>query len=65
MCHKLSSGAIVTSIVSKSVFILQFHRRFLQREMPMVPRLSLGVCDVRDVARAHITAMTSPKSPGK
>jgi len=30
----------------------------------MVPRLSLGVCDVRDVARAHITAMTSPKSPG-
>ena len=26
---------------------------------------SLPVCDVRDVAAAHIAAMTSPKAPGK
>ena len=31
----------------------------------MVPKLSLPVCDVRDVAAAHIAAMTSPKAPGK
>ena len=43
---------------------LQFHRRFLERQMPMVPKLSMPVCDVRDVAAAHITAMTSPKAPG-
>lgn len=30
----------------------------------MLPKLSLGIVDVRDVAAAHITAMTSPKAPG-
>lgn len=44
---------------------LQFHRRLLQREMPLLPNLSMPCCDVRDVAAAHITAMTSPKSPGR
>lgn len=33
--------------------------------MPMVPKLSMPITDVRDVAGAHITAMTSPKAPGK
>jgi len=33
--------------------------------MPMVPKLSMPVTDVRDVAGAHITAMTSPRAPGK
>lgn len=31
----------------------------------MVPRLSFAMCDVRDVAAVHITAMTSSKAPGK
>lgn len=31
----------------------------------MVPRLHFGVVDVRDVAKAHITAMTSVKGPGR
>lgn len=43
---------------------MEFHRRLLQREMPMVPRLSFPMCDVRDVARAHISAMKSPKAAG-
>lgn len=43
---------------------MEFHRRLLQREVPMVPRLSFAICDVRDVAAAHITAMMSPKAPG-
>ena len=45
--------------------LFKFHRRFLEREMPMVPKLSMPITDVRDVAGAHITAMTSPKAPGK
>ena len=53
------------SIVQYLKFFFKFHRRFLQREMPMVPKLSMPVTDVRDVAGAHITAMTSPKAPGK
>ena len=44
---------------------LQLHRRLLERQMPMVPKLSLPVCDVRDVAAAHFAAMTSSKAPGK
>lgn len=43
---------------------MEFHRRFLQHEMPAVPKMCLGCCDVRDVAEAHITAMKSPKAPG-
>lgn len=43
---------------------IEIHRRLLNREMPMLPKLSLGIVDVRDVAAAHITAMTSPKAPG-
>lgn len=31
----------------------------------MVPRLSFPMCDVRDVARAHISAMKSPKAAGE
>jgi hypothetical protein len=31
----------------------------------MIPRLHYGVVDVRDVAKAHITALTSVKGPGK
>lgn len=30
----------------------------------MVPKMMFGVIDVRDCARAHIIAMTSPKAPG-
>ena len=31
----------------------------------MVPRLCYPMCDVRDVAGVHITALTAPKAPGK
>ena len=31
----------------------------------MVPKVCFEMCDVRDVAAAHIKAMTSPKAPGK
>ena len=32
--------------------------------MPMVPNISFNVIDVRDVARAHISAMTVPEAAG-
>ncbi|CAH3146527.1 unnamed protein product [Pocillopora meandrina] len=43
---------------------MEFHKRLLERQIPMVPRLSFAMCDVRDVAAVHITAMTSSKAPG-
>jgi dihydroflavonol-4-reductase len=30
------------------------------RDMPMVPDVNVAVCDVRDVATAHVNALTSP-----
>ena len=34
--------------------------RLLRGEMPMLPKISFGVVDVRDVARAHIKALQAP-----
>lgn len=43
---------------------MEFHRRLLNREDPMVPKIILPICDVRDVASAHITALKEPNAPG-
>jgi len=39
---------------------LDFPIRLLKRDMPLVPHIGFGVCDVRDVARAHLLAMALP-----
>jgi dihydroflavonol-4-reductase len=39
--------------------------RLLRGEMPMVPKILLEVVDVRDVAWAHIAAMTIPAAGGQ
>jgi hypothetical protein len=36
----------------------------LQKEMPMLPKLQLPICDVRDAATAHIKSLTLPDTPG-
>ena len=41
-----------------------FPRRLLQREMPVLPRVGFASIDVRDVATAHVNAMTSPEAAG-
>ena len=46
-------------------FFFQFVRSILERVVPYVIKMSLPISDVRDVAAAHITAMTSPKASGK
>lgn len=45
-------------------FFFQFVRSMLERVVPYVIKMSLPISDVRDVAAAHITAMTSPKASG-
>jgi nucleoside-diphosphate-sugar epimerase len=40
-------------------------RKLLDREMPGVPRVHFGLVDVRDVATAHVLAMTSDKAAGQ
>ena len=36
----------------------------MQRELPLLPKLYFTVCDVRDVAAAHIQAMLVPEAAG-
>jgi len=40
-------------------------QRLLLRQMPAVPRFSLAVCDVRDVALAHLRCMKTPEANGE
>lgn len=40
-------------------------KRLLERNMSLVPKLNFYVVDVRDVANAHIKAMTSQEASGK
>ena len=40
-------------------------RKLLTREMPGCPNLGWAAVDVRDVAAAHITALTHPRAPGQ
>lgn len=40
-------------------------RKLIRREIPGVPRWQLGVVDVRDVATAHVLAMTAEQAAGE
>ena len=37
----------------------------MNREIPLVPELNFGIADVRDIALAHVRAMTIPEAAGK
>ncbi|XP_041470645.1 phenylacetaldehyde reductase-like [Lytechinus variegatus] len=39
-------------------------RRLMERDPGMIAKLSFPVCDVRDVAKAHVIAMTLPEANG-
>ncbi|XP_028518625.1 bifunctional dihydroflavonol 4-reductase/flavanone 4-reductase, partial [Exaiptasia diaphana] len=43
---------------------MEIPKRLLEHRMIMLPRLHYGIVDVRDVAKAHISALTAPKAPG-
>ena len=40
-------------------------RRILQHKVPAIPNISFSTVDVRDVASAHVSAMTSPDAAGQ
>lgn len=43
----------------------QLIRRMLSGAMPGVPRLSIPIVDVRDVAAAHVAAIEAPEASGQ
>ena len=40
-------------------------RKALDRELPLLPRIMFPIVDVRDVATAHVLAMTEPRAAGE
>ena len=55
-------GPLLSDSYSTSVEIA---KRMLGKEMPLLPRLSFSVVDVRDVAAAHVSAMKVPEAAGQ
>jgi dihydroflavonol-4-reductase len=55
-------GPLLGSHVSTSV---QLIRRLLQGAVPALPKLSMGLVDVRDVVDLHVRAMTAPRAAGQ
>ena len=54
-------GPILESDIGSSVQSIQM---LLNGALPLVPKISFGMVDVRDVADLHVLAMTSDKAPG-
>ncbi|MAU10355.1 MAG: hypothetical protein CL607_11075 [Anaerolineaceae bacterium] len=55
-------GPVFDERFSTSIEII---RKLLRRDMPGLPRLSWSIVDTRDVAAAHLLAMTTPEAAGK
>ena len=55
-------GPLLSEEVSTSTSLI---RLMLRGRLPVVPNVSLGLVDVRDVAAAHLSAMTAPEAAGR
>lgn len=55
-------GPLLTDSLSSSVLGL---KRMLDKSAPLVPKFNMAVCDVRDVALAHVKALENPEHVGK
>jgi len=55
-------GPLLTDSLSSSVLGI---KRLLDRSTPGVPKFHMPICDVRDVALAHVKSLESPEHVGK
>lgn len=55
-------GPLLTNNLSSSVLGI---KRLLDKSSPGVPRFNMAVCDVRDVALAHVKALEKPEYVGR
>eukprot|EP00914_Ancora_sagittata_P013490 GHVO01026547.1.p1 GENE.GHVO01026547.1~~GHVO01026547.1.p1 ORF type:complete len:397 (+),score=40.31 GHVO01026547.1:111-1193(+) len=62
----INPGYVVGPVLSGSADAtsMEIPRRLMQKELPMLAKLYMVVCDVRDVAQAHVNAMTIPEAAG-
>jgi len=62
----INPGLIIGPLLlKKKCTSFQVVRQLLERDMSMVPDVSMLMVDVRDVAKAHILALTKPEAAGK
>jgi nucleoside-diphosphate-sugar epimerase len=61
----LPSAIFGPVLTMDSLGSVQFIQRLIDGRMPRVPRIGLNIVDVRDVAEAHILAMTRPEAAGQ
>ena len=59
------TGIFGPALTAEARSSLQLIKGMLDGTMTVVPRQRFGVADVRDVADAHIRAMTTPAAAGK
>ena len=55
-------GPVLGSDFSGSLAVIT---RMLDGELPGLPAIGFGICDVRDIAAAHVAAMTTPGIDGE
>lgn len=55
-------GPMITDQLSSSLIAV---KRFLDRSIPVLPRFHMPICDVRDVAEAHVKALEGSEHVGK
>ena len=61
----LPSAVFGPVLTMESLGSVQLIQRLIDGRMPLIPRIGLNIVDVRDVARAHILAMTMPEAAGQ
>ena len=61
----LPSAVFGPVLTMESLGSVQVIQRLIDGRMPLIPRIGLNIVDVRDVARAHILAMTMPEAAGQ
>lgn len=55
----LVMGPSISGVVCTSLELL---KRLMEGSMPLIPQMYIAICDVRDVALAHLRAMTEPEA---
>lgn len=61
----LPSGVFGPVLSQESLGSVQFIQRFFDGRLPRIPNVGLNIIDVRDLAVAHVDAMTTPGAAGQ
>ncbi len=62
----LNPGLVFGPILVENLcFSVEPIKRLMLNELPLLPDISMAICDVRDVARAHMNALKDPHASSK